>query len=99
MFFFCWFSFPPRVLNKTFLRSMFLRRGADGEDAFASARFSGLYPSCGLRRVWSANRGESPFQQVGPMGDEIIKDGGGKKHLRNFLGGNNASIGWNLIHG
>ena len=23
--------------------------------------------------------------------------GGGKKHLRNFLGGNNASIGWNLI--
>ena len=55
---------------------MFLRRGADGEDAFASARFSGLYPSCGLRRVWSANRGESPFQQVGPMGDEIIKDGG-----------------------
>lgn len=23
----------------------------------------------------------------------------GKKHLRNFLGGNNASIGWNLIDG
>ena len=43
-------------------------KGADGEDAFASTRFGRLYFSRGLRSVWSAGRGQSPFQQVGDGG-------------------------------